>query len=192
MSTPNFQPRNEAIRACVDKLLATHPHWKYAIDDSNVKLLVDEQRIATLGKGKSVSTAKAYPLKGILEHPEFEQYYPDLANKIKVKFYESQDENEGGSIQNHSDGTYTIRINKDFQEANNWKHIHLTLSHEIQHVIQGLERSIKGSRIGDVGGSRDEHLYQLLKRGKLKIYREGSDKGIKYRHLPDAKLMRWA
>ena len=86
MSTPNFQPRNEAIRASVDKLLATHPHWKYAIDDSIVKLLEDEQRIATLEKEKSVSTTKAYPLKGILEHPEFEQYYPDLANKIKVKF----------------------------------------------------------------------------------------------------------
>jgi len=86
MSTPNFQPRNEAIRASVDKLLATHPHWKYAIDDSIVKLLEDEQRIATLEREKSVSTAKAYPLKGILEHPEFEKYYPDLANKIKVKF----------------------------------------------------------------------------------------------------------
>ena len=165
------------------------------IDDSNVKLLVDEQRIATLGKGKSVSTAKAYPLKGILEHPEFEQYYPDLANKIKVKFYESQDENEGGSIQNHSDGTYTNRINEKFREnysSQREDSQKLTLAHEIQHVIQGLERSIKGSRIGDVGGARDEHLYQLLKRGKLKIYREGSDKGIKYRHLPDAKLMRWS
>ncbi len=165
MSTPNFQPRNEAIRACVDKLLATHPHWKYAIDDSNVKLLEDEQRITTLGKGKSISTAKAYPLKGILEHPEFEQYYPDLANKIKVKFYESQDKNEGGSIQNHSDGTYTIRTNAKFQEENGSVRAAAmeTLRHEIQHVIQGLERSIKGIRISDVGGARDEHLYQLLK-----------------------------
>ena len=153
---------------------------------------MDEQRIATLGKGKSVSTAKAYPLKGILEHPEPEQYYPDLANKIKVKFYESQDENEGGSIQNHSDGTYTTRINEKFREKDSDRLFLLT--HETQHVIQGKDRGFRSFPKKDnaLGGITSSYLYKLLKRGKLKICREGSDKGIKYRHLPDAKLMRWA
>ena len=175
--------------------MATHPHWKYAIDDSNVKLLEDEQRITTLGKGKSVSTAKAYPLKDILEHPEFEQYYPDLVNKIKVKFYESQNKNEGADVQNHLDGTYTIRFNEKFRENHSSQREDSqkrTLAHEIQHVIQGLERNDKAGRFTDIGGTQRKHLYQLLKRGKLKICREGSDKEIKYRHLPDAKLMRWA
>ena len=167
-------------------------NWKYTIDDTNVKLLVGEQRIATLAKGKTVDTAKAYPLKGLLSHPEFEQYYPDLADKIKVKFYESQDKNDGGTTENHSDGSYTIRVNKDFREANNWKQVPLTLSHEIQHVIQGLERSVKGNRFADLGGAREGDLYRLLKRGKLKIYREGNNKEIKYSHLSSAKLRRWA
>ena len=144
---------------------------------------------------KFIIEATVLPLKRVLIYEGLEQYYPDLANKIKVKFYESQNKNEGGSIQNHSDGTYTIRIKEKFRENHSSQREDSqkrTLAHEIQHVIQGLERSIKGSRNGDVGGSRDEHLYQLLKRGKLKICREGSDKEIKYRHLPDAKLMRWA
>jgi hypothetical protein len=155
------------------------------------ELLEDVQRMASLAKGKTVDTAKSHSLKGILKHPEFEQYYPDLADKIKVKFYEGPSY-QGGSTENHSDGTYTIRVNKDFREANNWKQVPLTLSHETQHVIQGLERSVKGGRFADVGGTREELLYKLLKRDKLKIYREGSDKKINYRNLPDAKLRKFA
>ena len=133
------------------------------IDDSNVKLLVDEQRIATFGKGKSVSTAKAYPLKGILEHPEFEQYYPDLTNKIKVEFYESQNKNKGGSIQNHSDGTYTNRINEKFREKDSDRLFLLT--HETQHVIQGKDRGFRSFPKKDnaLGGITSSYLYKLLK-----------------------------
>ena len=126
-------------------------------------------------------------------HPSLEQYYPELVNKIKVTFYEWQ-KNKGGQIENHSDGTYTIQINKNFQENHSLQQedsLKYTLSHEIQHVIQGLERNVKAGQFADVGGTRREHLYKLLKRGTLKIYREGSDKEIKYRHLPDTKLCRW-
>ena len=68
----------------------------------------------------------------------------------------------------------------------------VTLLHEVQHVVQGLDRSIRGSRFADLGGAQQEHLYKLLKRGKLKLYREGSDKEINYRHLPETKLRRFA
>lgn len=97
---------------------------------------------------------------------ELEQHYPKLVNKIIVKFY-GDPENHRGQIENHSDGTYTIRVNKDFQEANNRKQIPFTLSHEIQHVMQGLERNVKAGRFADVGGTIREYLYQHLKRGKL-------------------------
>jgi hypothetical protein len=97
---------------------------------------------------------------------ELEQHYPKLVNKIIVKFY-GDPENHRGQIENHSDGTYTIRVNKDFQEANNRKQIPFTLSHEIQHVMQGLERNVKAGRFADVGGTIREYLYQHFKRGKL-------------------------
>lgn len=64
-------------------------------------------------------------------------------DSYKIKIYEPQEKTKGADVQNHSDGTYTIRVNKDFREANNWKHISLTLSHKIQHVIQGLERGVR-------------------------------------------------
>lgn len=164
-------------------------NWKYAIDDTYARFLVNEKGIS-----KFVEKGTVLPLKRVLIHEELERYYPDLVNKIKVKFYESQDKNEGGSIQNHSDGTYTIRTNAKFQEENGSVRAAAmeTLRHEIQHVIQGMERGVRWSRYNDVGGTREGDLYQLLKRGKLKIYREGSDKEIKYRHLPDAKLRLWA
>ncbi len=43
-------------------------NWRYAIDDSNARLLEDEKRIASLAKNKTVDTAKRYPLKGVLSH----------------------------------------------------------------------------------------------------------------------------
>ena len=46
---------------------------------------------------------------------ELEQHYPKLVNKIIVKFY-GDPENHRGQIENHSDGTYTIRVNKDFKK----------------------------------------------------------------------------
>jgi hypothetical protein len=103
-------------------------------------------------KRKTLQTAKGHPLKGSYKHPEFEQFFPDLANKINIKFYEGQ-ELEGIAAENHSNGTYTIGINTAFREKNNWASIHPTLSHEIQHVIQGLERGVRGGRKNDVGGT---------------------------------------
>ena len=99
--------------------------------------------------------------------------------KVKITLYESHNKNEGRYIENHSDSTYTIRVNKNFQENYSIQQedsIKRTLSHEIQHVIQGLERNVKAGRFAEVGGTRQEHLYKLLKRGKLKIYRDGSKK----------------
>ena len=91
--------------------------------------------------------------------------------KVKITLYESQNKNEGGYIENHSDGTYIIRINKNFQEDHSYSReasIKRTLSHEIQHVIQGLERNVKAGRFAVVGETQREHLFKLLKRGKLK------------------------
>jgi hypothetical protein len=108
-----------------------------------------------LSKGKILQTAKAHPLKGIYKHPKFEQFFPDLANKIKIQFYEGQ-EIEGGTAENHSNGTYTIGINTAFREDNSEEFSGATLGtplHEIQHVIQGLERSVRGGRKNDVGGT---------------------------------------
>ena len=152
-----------------------------------MRFLVNDKEIS-----KFIIEATVLPLKRVLIYEGLEQYYPDLANKIKVKFYESQNENEGASVQNHSDGTYTIRINKDFRETDSDRLFLLT--HEIQHVIQGKDRGFRSFPKKDnaLGGITSSYLYKLLKRGKLKICREGSDKEIKYRHLPDAKLMRWA
>lgn len=101
-----------------------------------------------MSKGKILQTAKAHHLKGIYKHPKFEQFFPDLANKIKIQFYEGQ-ELEGIAAENHSNGTYTIGINTAFREDNseefNWAVLGTPL-HEIQHVIQGLERSVRGGR----------------------------------------------
>ena len=163
-------------------------NWKYAIDDSNARLLEDEKRIASLAKNKTVDTAKSYPLKGVLSHPELEQLYPELIDKINVKFYEGP-EQEGGSVENHSNGTYTLRINKDFRETNSGRGaIRPVILHEIQHVIQGLERSLRGARSNDVGGSNFKLLYNQLKKGALKLYNEGSKEEIQYKHLSDNKL----
>ena len=56
MSTPNFQPRNEAIRACVDKLLATHPHWKYeyVLEKTAEKFFLSARTIEAIVKGEGV------------------------------------------------------------------------------------------------------------------------------------------
>ena len=108
-----------------------------------------------MSKGKILQTAKAHPLKGIYKLPKFEQFFPDLANKIKIQFYEGQ-ELEGGTVENHSNGTYTIGINTAFREDNSeglYPSALGTILHEIQHVIQGLEPSVRGGRKNDVGGT---------------------------------------
>ena len=95
---------------------------------------------------------------------ELEQHYPKLVNKIIVKFY-GDPENHRGQIENHSDGTYTIRVNKNFQEnfsVQQQDSIKRNLSHEIQNVMQGLERNVKAGRFAYVGGTRREYLYQHL------------------------------
>ena len=108
-----------------------------------------------MSKGKILQKAKAHPLKGIYKHPKFEQFFPDLANKINIQFYEGQ-ELEGIAAENHSNGTYTIGINTAFREDNSEELYPSALGtplHEIQHVIQGLERSVRGGIKNDVGGT---------------------------------------
>ena len=166
-------------------------NWKYAIDDSNARLLEDEKRIASLAKNKTVDTAKPYPLKGVLSHPELEQLYPELIDKINVKFYEGPQQ-EGGSVENHSDGTYTLRINENFPKESGDRLF--LLSHEIQHVLQGKERGLRSipERGNSLGGTTADRLFRRLKNRVLKIYHEGSDEEIQYSHLSDSELERLA
>ena len=97
-------------------------------------------------------------------------------NIIKITFYESQNKNDGAQAENHSDGTYTIRINENFREEGSDRLFLLT--HEIQHVIQGKDRGFRSFPRKDnaLGGTASSYLFRQLKRGKLKIYREGSKK----------------
>tara|TARA_Y100000389_G_C17112341_1_gene341318 strand:- start:199 stop:462 length:264 start_codon:yes stop_codon:yes gene_type:complete len=62
-------------------------NWKYAIHDSSAEILINKNRVGNLPKERTSETAIAYPLSGILSHPEFEQYYPNPSKNTEVVFY---------------------------------------------------------------------------------------------------------
>ncbi len=65
---------------------------------------------------------------------------------------------KGGYTGNYSDGTYVIGINKNFREKENRGRVlfsaRSTLLHEVQHVIQGLDKRVRGVRRNDVEGQQ--------------------------------------
>ena len=56
MSTPNFQRRNEAVRAYVQKLTDTYPHWKYeyVLEKTAEKYFLSVRTIEAIVKGEGV------------------------------------------------------------------------------------------------------------------------------------------
>ncbi len=75
----------------------------------------------------------------MLKHPEFEQYYPDLADK--VKFYEPQDKKQEEFVTITDNGFYEIFIHvlPSGRAFSRIPQIKSSLLHETQHILQGRE-----------------------------------------------------
>ena len=136
-------------------------------------------------KKRTPETAMPFPLKRILNHPKLEQYYPELTNNLKVKFYEGPKEH-GGFIKSSHTGLHTININYAFEGGvgvSTELNVRRLLLHGTPNGIQGENYSIlstaskelrtndhreneSDTEKGQVGGENQKVLLVDLKRAR--------------------------
>ena len=120
--------------------------WKFHITDSEYKIKVSKSDFTSVAEGSE----KSIKVSDLINSKELFESYPELADRNVIMYNDKNVGSRGWYMP--STGDIGINVNKDgFVTGSMIKDIKKTLTHELQHSVQGIEGFARGTSPGEAG-----------------------------------------